>query len=317
MRSVGFLVFDGFQVMGLAALSVFELANLLSGQAHYDIHMLSDTGGRVRNSLGFGIETAAVGDVFHDTTITTGSLLAKPAPPALLDYLRTASTRSRRVAGICTGAFLLAEAGLLDGRRATTHWGHARSLATRFPKVRVEEDRIFIQDSNLWTSAGMSAGIDLALALLEEDLGREMARSVARAMVVYLRRPGGQSQFSTLLELEPKSDRVRRALTYAKENLRNELSVEELAEAASLSPRQFSRVFRQETGQSPAKAVEHLRLEVARAMMEEGRHPMEVIARETGFADRERMRRAFLRSFGQPPQVMRRLADHERHVGTA
>ncbi|MFV3130985.1 GlxA family transcriptional regulator [Niveispirillum sp. KHB5.9] len=317
MRSIGFLVFDGFQVMGMAALSVFEVANVIAGKPLYDIHILSKAGGPVRNSLGFSIDTAPMGDVFHDTTITTGSLTVKPAPPALLDYLRGAVTGSRRVAGICTGAFVLAEAGLLEGKRATTHWGHARSLAQRYPGVRMEEDRIFVQDGNIWTSAGMSAGIDLALALVEEDLGRDLARSVARAMVVYLRRPGGQSQFSTLLELEPKSDRVRKALTYARENLRNELSVEELADAARLSPRQFSRVFRLETGQSPAKAVEHLRLEAARAMMEEGRHPMEVIARETGFADRERMRRAFLRTYGQPPQVLRRAADNERIMGTA
>jgi len=147
---------------------------------------------------------------------------------------------------------------------------------------------------------------------VENDFGQEVAKAVARNLVVYLRRPGGQSQFSTLLELEPKSDRVRRALVYAKENLRNELSVDELAEAARLSPRQFSRVFRDETGQSPAKAVEHLRLEAARVMMEEGRHSMGEVARETGFADRERMRRAFLRSYGQPPQFIKRAAGNAR-----
>ena len=312
MPAIGFVVFDGFQVMGMAALSAFEVANHTLGRPAYEVQVLSEHGGPVKSSLGFSIDTAPFGRAFHDTTITIGALVVSPSSAGLLDYLRGAAAASRRVAGICTGAFVLAEAGLLDGRRATTHWGHARALQRQYPRVLVEEDRIFSVDGNVWTSAGMSAGVDLALALVEEDFGQDVAKSVARKLVVYLRRAGGQSQFSTLLELEPRSDRVRRALVYAKENLRQDLSVEDLAAAAHLSPRQFSRVFRQETGQSPAKAVEHLRLEAARVMMEEGRHPMEVIARETGFADRERMRRAFLRRYGQPPQVIRRAAENER-----
>jgi transcriptional regulator GlxA family with amidase domain len=158
----------------------------------------------------------------------------------------------------------------------------------------------------LTEEAGMTAGIDLALAMVEQDLGADIARGVARHLVVYHRRAGGQSQYSTLLELEPKSDRIQSALAYAKRNLHAPLAVEQLAKAAHLSPRQFSRAFRAETGQSPAKAVENLRLEAARLMMEQSRHPIEVIARQTGFADRDRMRRAFLRAFGQPPQAMRR-----------
>jgi transcriptional regulator GlxA family with amidase domain len=169
-------------------------------------------------------------------------------------------------------------------------------------------DRIFINDGPIWTSAGMSAGIDLALALIEADLGQEVAQAVARKLVLYHRRAGGQSQFSALLELEPKSDRVQSALTYAKQNLHRALTVEDLAEAARLSPRQFSRVFHAETGQSPAKAIENLRVEAARLMMERSRHPIDVVADQTGFADRNRMRRAFLRAFGQPPQVIRRNA---------
>ena len=164
--------------------------------------------------------------------------------------------RCRRIAAICTGAFILAEAGLLDGRRATTHWCRARELQSRFPKVKVEEDRIFIVDGPVWTSAGMSAGIDLALAMIENDLGADVARAVAKYLVVYHRRTGGQSQFSALLELEPKSDRIQSALAYAKRNLDKRLTVGQLAEAAHLSPRQFSRAFRAETDQPPAKAVE-------------------------------------------------------------
>jgi transcriptional regulator GlxA family with amidase domain len=172
--------------------------------------------------------------------------------------------------------------------------------------VTVEEDRIFIVDGAIWTSAGMTAGIDLALAMVEQDLGAEIARAVARQLVVYHRRAGGQSQFSALLELEPKSDRIQSALDYAKRHLDEPLTVKRLAEAAHLSPRQFSRVFRAETGRSPAKAIETLRVEAARLMMEQSRHPIEVIARQTGFAERDRMRRAFLRAFGQPPQAIRR-----------
>jgi transcriptional regulator GlxA family with amidase domain len=224
----------------------------------------------------------------------------------MLAFLRIGLATSRRVAAICTGAFALAEAGLLDGRRATTHWAFARDLQARFPKVAVEEDRIFIVDGPVWTSAGMTAGVDLALAMVEKDLGAELARLVAKKLVVYHRRAGGQSQFSVLLDLEPKSDRIQSALVYAKRNLTSTLSVDQLAEAAHLSPRQFSRAFRAETGQSPAKAVETLRVEAARLMMEQTRHPIDVVARETGFADRERMRRAFLRAFGQPPQAVRR-----------
>jgi transcriptional regulator GlxA family with amidase domain len=226
----------------------------------------------------------------------------------LLDFVRAALTATRRVAAPCTGAFVLAEAGILDGRRATTHWLYARELQARFPRIKVEEDRIFIVDGTVWTSAGMSASLDLALAMVEQDLGEAIARSVAKTMVVYHRRTGGQSQFSALLELQPRSDRIQSALAYARGHLHTPLSVEQLAEAVHLSPRQFSRAFRAETGQSPAKAVESLRVESARVMMEQGRLSIDAVARESGFAGRERMRRAFLRAFGQPPQVIRRNA---------
>jgi transcriptional regulator GlxA family with amidase domain len=305
MRQIGFILEDGFQVMGMAALSAFEFANVDLGREAYRLTVISEKGGTVRSSLGIGIETSPLGDP-PDTLMVLGELTPRPLSPALRDYIAEAGKQSRRVAGVCTGAFALAEAGLLNGRNATTHWAHARALQERFPLVKVDDDRIFIADGNVWTSAGMSAAIDLTLALIEDDHGGALARGVARKLVVYHRRPGGQSQFSALLELEPRSDRVRRALVHAKEHLRDPLSVEELAEAASLSPRQFSRVFRNETGQSPAKAVERLRLEAAKAMLEDGRHPMDVVARETGFADRDRMRRAFLRHFGQPPQSLRR-----------
>ncbi len=182
------------------------------------------------------------------------------------------------------------------------------NLQQRFPDTRIDEDRIFIVDGTVWTSAGMTACIDLCLALVESDLGVEVSRAIAKKLVVYHRRTGGQSQFSAMLDLEPKSDRIQDALSYAKNHLREPLTVEQLADVAHLSPRQFSRAFRDETRQSPAKAIEALRVEAARAMLEAGRHSMEAVAAETGFIDTERMRRAFLRAFGQPPQAIKRAA---------
>lgn len=305
MRQVGLILDDGFQMMTLAALAAFELANFDLGDDGYRVTLLSEAGGLVQAAMHTRIETVPPG-VMPDTLMVSGAILPRPLPPGLLAFVARAGREARRVAGVCTGAFALAEAGLLDGRAATTHWAHARRLQERFPRVKVDDDRIFIRDGNIWTSAGMSAAIDLTLALIEDDHGPALARSIARRLVVYHRRPGGQSQFSALLELEPRSDRVRRALIHARENLRNPLTVEELAEAARLSPRQFSRVFREETGQSPAKAVEMLRLEAARTMLEDGRHPMDIVARDTGFADRDRMRRAFLRVYGQPPASLKR-----------
>jgi transcriptional regulator GlxA family with amidase domain len=306
MQRIGFLVFPGFQVMSFAAITAFEMTNFELGKPAYEVTLLSEAGGMVRTSAGFGVETEAFSDRSFDTVMVAAGTQIEPMTPGLLAFVQRSVKTSRRVAAPCTGAFVLAEAGVLNGRSVTTHWHFARDLQVRYPEVNVEEDRIYITDGNVWTSAGMTAGIDLALAMVENDHGRETARSVARKLVVYHRRAGGQSQFSAMLELEPKSDRIQNALHYAKQNLRNTLSVEELADVARLSPRQFSRAFRTETRQSPAKAVENLRVEAARLMMEEGSHSMDAIAQETGFADRERMRRAFLRTLGQPPQAIRR-----------
>ena len=309
MYRIGFVVFDGFQSMSFAALSVFEYANFVMNKAIYEMRFISENGGLVRSSTGMVIESEPFGQKVFDTVIVGGGTsILESTPVGLLAFINKAQRKSRRVASICTGTFILAEAGLLDGRRATTHWFHARDLQARYPKVKMEEDRIFIIDGNVWSSAGMTAGIDLALAMAEKDLGPEITRSIAKKLVIYHRRAGGQSQHSALLELEPKSDRIQTALDYAKKNLHTDLSVEQLAEAAHLSPRQFSRAFRAETGQSPAKAIENLRLEAARLMMEQTRHSIDVVARETGFADRRRMRQAFLRGFGQPPQAIRRNA---------
>jgi transcriptional regulator GlxA family with amidase domain len=313
MHRVGFIVPHGFQLMSLAALTAFEIADLPPAGPHYDIHLLSEHGGPVRSSGGMTVETEAFGDPAFDTVLV-GSITAfemAPSDANLIAFVQEAAKVSRRTGSICSGAFVLAEAGLLDGRRATMHWAHAASFRARFPDVRTEEDRIFINDGPIWTSAGMTAGIDLVLAMIDNDLGPETATTVARLLVMNQRRMGGQKQHSALLDMTPKSDRIELVLAHIRQNLRKTLSIEELAAVANLSPRQFSRAFLAEIGQPPAKAVERLRLEAARFMMEEGRHSVNVVAQETGFADRERMRRAFLRTFGMPAQALRRNARRE------
>jgi transcriptional regulator GlxA family with amidase domain len=308
MQRVGLVVLPDFQPIYLAALSVFAFANIGAKKTLYEIEILSENGGLVPSSLGTMTDTRKFGVLDYDTLLVGGGTESVTASPGVVDFMQRASVACRRIASICTGAFVLAQAGILDGKRATTHWIAARELQARFPKVKMEEDRIFIIDGSVWTSAGMTAGIDLVLAMVEKDNGAELARSVAHMLVVYHRRAGGQSQHSALLKMDAKSDRIQSALDYARRNLKSQLSVDQLADAAHLSPRQFSRAFRTETGQSPAKAVENLRLEAARLMMEQSRHPVEVVAVEAGFADPERMRRAFIRAFGQPPQVIRRNA---------
>lgn len=313
MHRVGFIVPKRFQMMSLAALTVFEVANMPQGGQSYDVRVLSEHGGPVESSGGMKLETEAFGDAAFDTVIV-GSITEMSIPssaPAVVAFVQEAARASRRITSICSGAFVLAEAGLLNGRRATMHWAHAAEFRARFPNVITQEDRIFINDGPIWTSAGMTAGIDLALALLENDLGAETAKRVARLLVMNQRRLGGQMQHSALLDMTPKSDRIELVLTHIRRNLRNPLTIEELADVANLSPRQFSRAFAAETGQSPAKAVEQLRLEAARFMIEQGRHTINVVAQETGFADRERMRRAFLRTFGVPADVLRRSARRE------
>lgn len=308
MRDVAFLVYPGYSLMALAVVTGFEVANAMSEGPFYDLHFVSEKGGRVRTSAGIELQTEVLTDKPCDTLVVGGATVPEPSTPGVIAFIRDAPKRHRRIAAVCTGAFVLAEAGLLNGRRATTHWAHARDLQKAYPLAKMDEDRIFINDGPIWTSAGMTAGVDLGLALIESDLGPEIAKAVARKLVIYHRRGGGQSQFSALLELSPKSDRIQAALTYARENLHRPLTVLDLAEAAHLSSRQFSRAFHAETGQSPAKAIENLRVEGARTLMEQSRHPIEVVARQTGFSDRDHMRRAFLRAFGQPPQVLRRNA---------
>ncbi len=310
MHRVGYLLTEGFQIMCLATQTVFEFANIVAGKAVYRLENFSVGGGTVRSSLGMSVETlplAAPG--LADTWMVTGTLTPLTPPgDEVLASVRGFVDAARRTAGLCTGSFVLAQAGVLDGRRATTHWAYANKLRELHPKIDVEEDRIFIVDGPIWTSAGMTAALDMALGMVEKDLGNEMARSVAHKMVMHQRRSGGQCQHSELLSLSPRTDRIQSALDYARRHLSRPLCVEELAQVAHLSPRQFTRVFTAETGQSPAKAIEGLRLEAARLMIEQSRHSLEVVAKETGFRDRRHLREVFVRVLGVPPQAVRRDA---------
>jgi transcriptional regulator GlxA family with amidase domain len=305
MLQIGYIVFPGFGVMTFGAMSVFEVANTAVGRTHYDVQLLSEAGGPVRSSIGIVVQTAPFADAQLDTLIIGGGgeMLFTPG---LRDFLRRAAASFRRIAATCTGVFFLADAGIVDGRRVTTHWFFAEDLRSRYPNLRLDENRLFVVDGHIWTSAGMTAGIDQALAMVELDLDADVARTVAKNLVVHHRRAGGLPQSSALLELEPKSDRIQQALAYARRNLSKDVTVEQLAAEASLSQRQFSRLFLTETGQTPAKAIERLKIEAARLLLQDGTHPIEAVARQTGFHDRERMRRAFVRAFGEPPQAIRR-----------
>lgn len=310
-REIGFLVFDRFQILDAAGpISAFEIGSRHASGA-YRLHVLATRAGATASSAGASIEAKALASApALDTLVIAGGEGTREAirDAAILDFVRMSAKACRRVASVCSGAFILAEAGLLDGRRATTHWSRSRSFARLYPKVRLEPDRIFIRDGAIWTSAGITAGIDLALALIAEDLGEEVARKAAQQLVVYRRRPGGQSQFSALLEMERPDGRFGPLLGWAREQLAEKLTVERLAGWAGMSPRNFARRFAEETGVTPARAIERLRCEAARDRVESSAGPIDAVAAETGFGDPERMRRAFLRAFGQPPQALRRAA---------
>ncbi len=308
---IGVLVFPDFQLLDAAGpISVFEIAMRLAGNPP-SIRVLAAMPGPVRSSC--GVEMLARG-LKAAGTITTlivagGEGVDAAAKSAkTLAFVRAMAKRGVRVASVCSGAYMLAEAGLLDGRRATTHWRRTRQFLARFPKVKWEPDQIFVRDGDIWSSAGITAGIDLALAMATEDFGEEIARQTARQLVLYHRRSGGQSQFSSLLELKAPSGRFGALLTWAREHLDAPLTVEDLAEQAGMSSRHFTRAFIAETGSTPSKAVERLRIEVARQRVQSSSEAIERVAEQTGFRDPERMRRAFIRAFGQPPQSLRRAA---------
>jgi transcriptional regulator GlxA family with amidase domain len=308
---IGVLVFPDFQLLDAAGpISVFEIAARFAGAAS-PIKVLAAKPGPVRSSA--GVELVARGlkpSGAISTLIVAGGEGVETAARCdkTLGFVRAIAKRGVRVASVCSGAFILAEAGLLDGRRATTHWRRTKQFLATYPKVKLEPDQIFVRDGNVWSSAGISAGIDLALALAAEDFGDEIAQQTARQLVLYHRRSGGQSQFSSLLELKAPSGRFGSLLTWAREHLAAPLTVEDLAEQAGMSSRHFARAFIAETGTTPSKAVERLRIEVARQRVQSSGEAIEQVAQSTGFRDPERMRRAFIRAFGQPPQSLRRAA---------
>ncbi|UYO37532.1 GlxA family transcriptional regulator [Rhodopseudomonas palustris] len=308
---IGVLIYPDFQLLDAAGpIAAFEIAARYAKLAPA-IRVIAAEAGAVRSSS--GAELLARG-LRHDgamrTLIVAGGEGVRAAAqcPRLQAFLKAAAKRGCRIASVCSGAYVLAESGLLDGRRATTHWGRSRDFRTRYPQVRLEPDRIFVRDGEVWTSAGISAGIDLALAIIAEDYSDAIARDVARQLVVAQRRAGGQSQFSSLIELQAPSGRFAGLLSWMREHLDTPLTVEQLAEQAGMSTRHFARAFRDETGTTPSKAVERLRLEVARSRVQASGEAIELVAQATGFGDPERMRRAFIRAFGHPPQALRRAA---------
>jgi transcriptional regulator GlxA family with amidase domain len=306
-KSVAFFVFPGHQMLDLSGpLCAFQTANRLSGDDPYRLFVTSSKGGPIASSVGLTLQTRKANLRSLDTFIVVGGNLDSALAQREIAAIQKQARYTRRLASVCTGAFALAEANLLLGKRATTHWRFAPRLQRAYPQTKVNSDAIYIKDGNTWTSAGITAGMDLALAMIQEDLGLPLARAVAQEMVLYHRRPGGQSQFSALSQLTPESQRMQLMLGFIRENLTDSLSIERLADAARLSVRQFGRAFKAETGETPSKAVERIRAEVAQALIADTTEPIEAVAVKAGFRDPERMRRAFLRLYGHPPQSIRR-----------
>src|SRR6202051_1541418 len=308
---IGVLVFPDFQLLDAAGpISVFEIAARFAGQSP-SIKVLAVTPVPVRSSSGIEMLARGLKPSGAITTLLVAGgegVEAAARCEKTLAFVRAIARRGVRLASVCSGAYILAEAGLLDGRRATSHWQRTRHFLKAYPNVKLEPDQIFVRDGNIWSSAGITAGIDLSLAMIAEDYGDEIAQQTARQLVLYHRRSGGQSQFSSLLELKAPAGRFGALLAWAREHLHAPLTVEDLAEQAGMSSRHFTRAFIAETGTTPSKAVERLRIEVARQRVQSSSEAIELVAQSTGFRDPERMRRAFIRAFGQPPQSLRRAA---------
>lgn len=307
------LAYDGAGFLDVAGPSeVFAVADALAGGDAYRVMIASPDGGDAVSSSGFRIGVASsVGGLEGpiDTVLVPGTWAWSSAveDATLLAAVSGATARSRRVAGVCVGAFVLAAAGLLDGRRATTHWQFAGELAHRYPSVRVEPDAIFIEDDGVWTSAGVSAGIDLALALVESDHGAAVARRVAQHLVVYMQRPGGQAQFSIHIQGDPVERPTLRPLLEAiAADPAADHRLAALSLRAGFSERHLSRVFARELGTTPARYVERIRIETARAMLATSDAPLDVIARQSGLGTAETLRRAFVRQVGVTPDAYRR-----------
>jgi transcriptional regulator GlxA family with amidase domain len=305
-RAVTFVIYDGFDGLDLAG--PFEVF----GEAGYELTLVAPKAGPVRSDMGLTIHAqcsvASLDPSRPGTLLVVGGdgVDAAGFDPSLLDWVAAAATTADRVASVCCGAFILAEAGLLDGRRVTTHWREAERLAREYPAVNVDSDPIFIQDGRIWTSAGVAAGMDMALALVEADRGSQAALDVARELVLFLRRPGSQSQFSVpLWSAQPATDAVRRVVERIHLDPGAPHGIDDLASLAGLSPRHLQRRFTQETGLSPAAYVERVRVEAAQLGLAEGDDPVETIARRCGFGTAETLRRTFHRTVGVAPSEYR------------
>jgi transcriptional regulator GlxA family with amidase domain len=322
------LLFDDVQCLDVTGpLEVFSgaerlLRSLGQRRRGYELRTLSADGRPLQTSSGLTLVPDGLLDDAPesiDTLIVPGGrgTRAVTADDRLLSWIAATAARSRRTASVCTGAFALAAAGLLDGRRAATHWSAAGALARQYPRVHVDADPIYVRDGSVWTSAGVTAGMDLALALVEDDLDRDTALAIARHLVLFLRRPGSQSQFSaTLAAQQPEREPLREVQRQVVEDVAGDHCVEAMAARANMSARHFARAFAAETGVTPARYVERVRLEAARRMLEDGAQPIATIAGECGFGTAETMRRAFLRTLDVGPAEYRRRfqATTRRHA---
>jgi transcriptional regulator GlxA family with amidase domain len=316
-RHIGMLAFAGCEILDVCGpLEIFSFTNSIlqslgkASQPVYAFEILAEQAGPVQTLSGMKIVAdrafAEAGDEFDTLLIAGGNAMAARGNRAMIEWIGLRSLAARRTASICTGAFLLAESGLLNGRKATTHWEYCEHLARDYPKLQVEPDRIYIRDDRFYTSGGITAGIDLALALVEEDWGSEVATRVARYLLVFFRRPGGQSQFSSFVPVEAKTRMdVRELQGWIIDHPAEDLSVEALAERLAMSPRNFARVFLKEVGVTPASFVEQVRLNVARSKIEQTRLPLKIISEQSGFGSDEQMRRVFQRHMKVSPQDYR------------
>ncbi len=325
-RTIAILAVPGVQLLDVSGpLDVFAEANLQAGREAYRLRIIAAGPGPVRSSSGVRLmPDAAIGDGMEavDTLLVAGSPHAGEGRPdaAVVAWLAQAAPASRRYGSVCSGAFFLAAAGLLDGRRVTTHWAVAQRLAERYPAVTVDEDALYVRDGRLRTAAGVTAGLDLALALVEEDLGRSIAQNVAGQLVMFFKRPGGQMQFSRRGEAAPAGrSALQEVQRWIAANPAADHSVASLAQRMALSPRHFARLFRSEVGTTPAAWVEAARIAAARRRLEEGQETPKQVAAQCGFADADVLRRAFMRHVGVTPAAYRRQFAETRLVmgGTA
>lgn len=311
LRRIAFVVFEGFQALDLVGpYEVFQHAHRIAGG--YDCRVVAPQPGPVRSGSGLAVDAShGVADLDPagiDTLVVAGGEGVDRArhDPALARWIADAGAGARRVTSVCSGVFLLAAAGLLQGRRVTTHWGREQQLRREHPEVVVDCDPIFVRDGRVWTSAGVTAGMDLALALVEDDCGREVAHAIAQQMVLFLRRPGTQSQFSVpLWSAQPATDPVRAAVSAIHADPGARHGVTDLAARAGLSHRHFQRRFTAELGIPPAAYVERVRVEAAKRDLAESDHPVETVARHHGFGTAESLRRVFHRHLGVPPSDYR------------